>query len=262
MRKADGRQAVSPPSVGHRHARARRWLGLGLDLVFPPDCACCHDSIEPGLFAPVCPACRAALVELRPGCPRCGALLPPNDDPKKCPRCRDRRFHFDRVARLGTYQGTLRSAVLRMKRPNQRALATALGDLLAESAGSTLAALEPDVVVPVPMHWTRKMWRGVNSPDAIAQRLAGSLGAPVRPNLLVRCRRTAPQASLSPSRRRANVRGAFRASKHSDLSGARILLVDDIMTSGATVDEAAKVLSKAGARFVAVAVLARAEGLV
>ncbi|MEX0677697.1 MAG: ComF family protein [Pirellulales bacterium] len=261
MAKGAGGQAASPPDVGPRHGRARRWLGLGLDLVFPPVCACCRDAVEPGSFAPVCAACRAALVDARPGCPRCGASIPPGGDPQKCARCRDKRFHFDRVSRLGVYQGALRSAVLRIKRSHQRALAVALAELLAESAAAPLAALAPDVVVPVPMHWTRKLWRGANSPDAIAKRLAAHLGLPARPDLLVRCRRTAPQASLSHSRRRANVRGAFRARRDPDLPGARILLVDDIMTTGATVDEAAKILSKSGARVVAVAVLARAEGL-
>jgi ComF family protein len=179
----------------------------------------------------------------------------------QCPRCRDLRLHLDCVVRLGIYQGALRTAVLRIKRPDERSLAVALGDLLARSTEARLAALKPDVVVPVPMHWTRKAWRGANSAEAIARRLAGHLGLPMRPGLLKRCRRTAPQASLPRSRRRANVRGAFRARNHADLPGARVLLVDDIMTSGATVNEAAKTLSKSGARFVAVAVLARAEGL-
>jgi ComF family protein len=171
------------------------------------------------------------------------------------------RLHIDCVVRLGTYQGALRTAVLRVKRAGERPLAVALGDLLAQSAEARLKVLAPDVVVPVPMHWTRRMWRGGNSPDAVAERLAVQLGVPARGGLLVRRRRTAPQASLSPARRAANVRGAFRAARHPDLRGARVLLVDDIMTTGATVNEAAKTLSKAGVSFVGVAVLARAEGL-
>ena len=111
------------------------------------------------------------------------------------------------------------------------------------------------------MHWTRKIWRGTNSPETIAERLARHLDIPLASHLLVRCRRTAPQASLSPSKRLANVRGAFRAARHPDLPGARLLLVDDIMTTGATVNEAAKMLTRAGAAFVAVVVPARAEGL-
>jgi predicted amidophosphoribosyltransferase len=87
------------------------------------------------------------------------------------------------------------------------------------------------------------------------------LQVPLAPHLLQRRRRTAPQASLPATRRVANVRGAFRARAHRDLAGARLLLVDDIMTTGATVNEAAKMLVKAGAAFVAIAVVARSEGL-
>jgi ComF family protein len=254
------RQDVASQSGRHRPA-VRRWLSHALDLVFPPLCAHCHEAIEPGSPGALCAACRAALVDVGRSCPRCGSSVPVVDNPAQCPQCARRRFRFDHVARLGTYHGALRLAVLRIKRPHERALAAALGELLAETAGPSLAALEADVVVPVPMHWTRRVWRGANCPDVIAERLADRLGVPMRANLLARRRRTVQQASLSPSRRRANVRGAFRAASHPDLPGARIVLVDDIMTTGATVNEAAKTLAKAGAAFVAVAVLARAEGL-
>lgn len=179
----------------------------------------------------------------------------------QCPRCDQLRPHFDAAVRLGRYEGALRAAVLRIKRADEAALATALGELLIHSARVQLTEFKVDVVVPVPMHWTRRAWRGANSPETIAQRLAAQLRLPMRTNLLSRRRRTSPQASLSPRQRKANVRGAFRAAKHRDLPGARVLLVDDIMTTGATLNEAAKMLSKAGAGFVAVAVIARAEGL-
>ena len=260
MNKAAGEQ-TAPLSVGRMYAPARRWFGLGLDLVYPPVCAYCRDAIESPSLTSLCRACRAALVETRPACPRCGVLACAGGQQSNCPWCNQRQFHFDCVWRLGIYQGRLRSAVLRMKRPRGRALAVALGNLSAELAGAHLAALKPEFVVPVPMHWTRKAWRGANSADAIARRLAGHLRLPMRPRLLKRCRRTVPQSSLPPSRRLANVRGAFRARKYADLAGARILLVDDIMTSGATLNEAAKTLSKSGARIVAVAVLARTEGV-
>jgi ComF family protein len=255
--------ATSQPHVAPRlrrtHALARRWFSLALDLVFPPVCACCRKAIEPGAPFALCAPCRAALVDTRPACPRCAAPVPSGLGTGQCPRCRGERLYYEGAVRLGPYQGLMRTAVLRTKRPFEQALAAALGDLMADVAGASLALQKPDLVVPVPMHWTRKVWRGANCPQTIARRLALHLHIPARPDLLARRRRTAPQTSLSPNRRRANVRGAFQT--FHDLAAARIVLVDDIMTSGATVNEAAKTLRKAGAAFITVAVCARAEGL-
>lgn len=176
-------------------------------------------------------------------------------------RCKHERFAFSTAARLGVYDAALRAAVLGIKRYRNPGLAMALGDLLAVTHGGELASRRPDVVVAIPMHWTRRLWRGVNSAETVAARLAAHLDVPLASHLLVRQRRTAPQASLAPSRRKLNVRGAFRAAKNRDLPRARVLLVDDIMTTGATLNEAAKTLLKAGADSVHVAVLARAESI-
>jgi ComF family protein len=148
-----------------------------------------------------------------------------------------------------------------MKRPADRALAVGLGGHLATSVADAFPAGEIDAVMPVPMHWSRRVWRGANSPEVLAATIAGRLRIPSVSHLLVRRRRTIPQASLSPGRRRANVRGAFAVHPHKDLVGSHVLLVDDILTTGATLNEAAKTLRKAGCREVSVAVLARAEGL-
>jgi len=110
----------------------------------------------------------------------------------------------------------------------------------------------------VPMYWKRRLVRGTNSPEIIARSVAAGLGVKARGRLLVRCRNTLPQADLSPRHRFSNVKGAFRVRKHRDLDGARVLLVDDILTTGATCSEAARALKKAGAAVVAAAVVARA----
>jgi ComF family protein len=149
-----------------------------------------------------------------------------------------------------------------MKRPSERALALAVGEFLAGQFDARWQAARFDAVVPVPMHWSRRVWRGANSPDALCEPISRRLGLPVASHVLARAKRTQAQANLSPARRRTNLRGAFRATQHADLPGARLLLIDDIMTTGATVSEAAKTLKRAGAAFVAVAVVARAEGLV
>jgi len=249
---------LSTPRWRRWPSHARRALDAGVDLVFPPVCACCQAPLEGGASEAFCLDCRTTLVDSRPGCRRCGAPSGAGDA-GGCPHCAQAGFQFRGTVRLGSYAGLLRSVTLLTKRRENRSLATALGGLLAAAARERLHDWRPDVVVPVPMHWMRRVWRGTNGPEAIAARIAAELGVPLRPELLTRRRRTRPQASLSPHQRRANVRGAFRAASHRDLPGACVLLVDDIMTTGATLHEAAKTLARAGVAEVFVAVVARAE---
>jgi ComF family protein len=233
-------------------------VAAGLDLLLPPSCAYCGDEFEPRHDRTLCDRCRGGLLRDCPACRRCGASVGGADDDGGCSNCRDQRLYFDEVVRLGVYHDDLRIAALRIKRQHERALAFALGELMVSTVGQRLAAMRPDAVVPVPMHWSRRLLRGVNSPQIIAERIATHLQIPMAPRLLVRRRRTAPQAELSPPRRKTNVRGAFRAARHPDLPGARLLVVDDIMTTGATANEVAKTLKKSGAASVSIAVLARA----
>jgi ComF family protein len=246
--------------------RSRNWLHRGLDLLFPPVCAFCAQELaqrESAEFEDrvlLCQDCRKALVDDGPACRRCGASLARESDSLDgCEQCHNERPRYAEVVRLGRYQDTLRSAVLRIKRVSQQPLAATLGEWLAQCREASFARLQVDVVVPIPMHWSRRAWRGTNSPEVLAQQLGRKLRVPVAGHLLKRRRATERQTHLSPPERRKNVRGAFRAAKHRELAGARVLVVDDIMTTGATAGEAAKMLVEAGAGFVAVAVLARAE---
>jgi ComF family protein len=250
-------------NVARRHAvrpRPDRWLRAGVDLVFLPECSSCRLPLEGSTDVLLCEDCRRQFIEVARCCPRCGATLPPSAAATSCARCSGERQYFESVVRLGTYDDALRIAVLRLKHNRHPGLPLALADLLAVTHGQQLADWQPDAIVPVPMHWSRKLWRGVNSPQTIAERLAARLNIPLASRLLVRRRRTAVQAQLSPRRRRANVRRAFLAGHDRDLPAARILLVDDVMTTGATVNEAAKTLARAGAGPIRAVVLARANG--
>ena len=154
----------------------------------------------------------------------------------------------------------MRAVVLRMKRSKGEVLSHAMGDLFVLRRRTELDELDPDVIVPVPMYWTRRLRRGANSPEILARRIGRALRVTVEARLLARRRNTLPQADLPPRKRFLNVRGAFRVRSGYDLEGCRVLLVDDILTTGATCSEAAKMLKQAGAKAVAAAVLARAEG--
>jgi ComF family protein len=147
-----------------------------------------------------------------------------------------------------------------MKHRRGEPLAAALTELLVRRRGQDLEDFRPDVVVPVPMHWWRRLGRGFNSPDVLAERLARVLRVPLALGLLVRRRNTVPQMRLAPKMRFQNLRGALQLRAGEAIAGRRVLLVDDILTTGATCSEAARVLKQAGAVWVGVAVLARAEG--
>ncbi len=177
-----------------------------------------------------------------------------------CVHCRDFRQTYDRAWALGEYSDQLRQAVLRGKRPAGQLLIGALARLCAIRHGEALRAWKADLIVPTPLHWVRRVWRGGNNSDTIAEVFGKELGVPNAPLGLKRRYYTRPQAGLPQRERRTNVRGAFRASKGCDFSGARVLLVDDILTTGATLGEMAKVVREAGASAVAVVVLARAIG--
>lgn len=180
--------------------------------------------------------------------------------PDRCPLCKHAPLRFDTVVALGSYHAGLRDVVLRMKRPAHGSLSVAMGRLLAERRRERLVELRADVVIPIPMFWARRFGRGTNNPDVLAACLADTLQIPVDRRVLVRHRNTLPQAELPPSRRFQNVRGAFRVRRPAALKDARVLLVDDVLTSGATSSEAAKMLKQAGAAWVGVAVIARAQG--
>jgi ComF family protein len=249
--------------VHHFRRTAARFAAAGLNLLFPPRCLWCQADLPPsqdGLL--VCADCRLLLApKLWPCCPRCGAAGGAEGEPSGgCRLCRGRPLKFDAVVTLGAYDPGLRKVVLRMKRRSGEALSAAMGRLLALRRGPQLAELSGGLIVPVPMYWTRRLVRGTNSPEIVANYLGRSLGVPVVPRVLSRCRNTLPQASLSPRERFRNVRGAFRVRAGYHLAGLRVLLVDDILTTGATCSEAAKVLKQAGAILVAAVVVARAQG--
>jgi ComF family protein len=196
----------------------------------------------------LCQRCAAALPSPLAYCRRCASSVGPG---AACNRCAAERYHYERVTRLGIYDGTLRDAVLAMKFEAGEPLARTLGRLLARHIET-----KPDAVVPVPLHWRRRWSRGYNQAQALAESLAKGLACPCNSKVLKRVRATPQQFSQSATARRENVKGAFAVRRAAAIQGRRILLVDDVLTTGATASEAARALLQAGAKTVDVAVLA------
>ena len=183
------------------------------------------------------------IVERYSTCPRCagtvGEFVPLADG---CTHCRARGFSFEGVIRLGVYEGLLREVILRMKHSTGEGLAEVLGDLWAVCAEPRLRALGVQAVVPVPLHWRRRLARGYNQSETLARGLAHLLRIPCRPRWLRRIRHTPLQTQQAASARPDNVRHAFRAASARELAGKTVLLVDDVFTTGSTASEASRAL--------------------
>ncbi len=231
-------------------------------LLYPKPCLICAapegEATEPFRHG-LCIECyRSVTQDPFPACPRCAQTIGPHTDTEHgCAECHGAPLGFDRALRLGPYTGKLRDAVLRTKLLAGEGLADLLGRAFAECRGTALGAAEIDLVVPVPLHWWRKWTRGYNQSEAIARELAAGLNVPLAPRVLRRVKWTTQQVQPTRAARRENVKGAFRVSRGARLGAKTVLLVDDVMTTGSTLGEAARALRDAGADRVVVAVLAR-----
>jgi ComF family protein len=242
------------------YAAAQRMARSAVDLVYPPQCACCGEAIDEQARAALCGMCVETLTPAGlPQCPRCGSMVSTTElAGEDCVRCRAERFQFDRVLAPARYEGLVREVVLRMKRLYEEPLMVAMGRLLSMRFAEELRELCLDVVVPIPMHWTRRLVRGTNSPELMGECVARSLGAYLGRGAIRRRRRTRKLADLPRQERKRTLRDAFAVAWGCDFAGARVLLVDDVLTTGITCDTAARVLKNAGASHVSVLVAARA----
>ena len=228
---------------------ARAAAGALLDLVYPPRCAACGEPAPSG--GPFCAICAEAVDPVPPGCTRCGL---PGPDPL-CGGCRAAAPAFDAVRAGGLFGGPLADAIHALKYGNRSALARPLGRWLAEVSPPPADAL----VVSVPLARGRRVERGYDQAALLADGYARA--APGRPRrvraALARTRETRAQVGLSRDERARNVAGAFAATEA--VRGRDVVLVDDVVTTGATADAASLALRRAGARSIVVVALARAE---
>lgn len=268
-----------------RFSAARRFAVAALELIYPTTCRICDGKIDDApltvfrrenspqtLF---CSECRGKLLASpRTFCRRCGRVArweKADGDDVLCVACRraaakgrvDDALFFDELRPGNFYRGLTRTVVLQLKRERDPALAEAFARLYFASRRRVLEDFAPDFVVPVPMNWRRRSLRGVNSPDFLAATLAKELGVPCLTKTARRVRATPPQASVDWEARRLNVAGAFQIAdsaqiRATELAGKRVLIVDDVYTSGATSNELAKVFKEWGVDAVCVATLGRA----
>ena len=227
-----------------------------VDGILPPRCLACGAIVdEPDAL---CGPCWAAMTFFAPPwCAVCGLPFPhPMGENAVCADCARDRPSWDRARAVMRYDKHSRRLVLALKHGDRTHLARALGGWMRRAGAEVLDGA--DLILPVPLHWTRLFARRYNQAGLLAHAIRAAGGPPVAPDWLVRRRRTPSQGRLGAVARARNVRGAFALRPGRSIRGKRIVLIDDVLTTGATVEECARVLRRGGAEFVGVLTLARA----
>lgn len=240
-----------PFAVAERTWRGRLsdWLQRGLDVLFPPHCVACS---QVGTW--LCQGCLASVERVSPPlCPQCGR---PTTRESLCPQCRSNSSYLDGIRSAAIHDGALRQAIHHLKYKRRRELAPILGHILLDCWNAT--RLPADLVTPVPLHTSRLKERGFNQAGLLAHTLVEQARLALDETHLVRSRPTAPQVGLGAQDRQANVKDAFTWTGD-DLTGVRVLLIDDVCTTGATLQASAQALRQAGAASVWALTLARAR---
>lgn len=219
-------------------AQLTKLRGAALDILFPQYCVGCG---KEGSF--ICASCLQSLPHLEPPiCPRCGL---PQRDGELCANCHDWQADIDGIRSPFRFDGVIRSAIHQLKYRNLRAIAPSLARLMGKYLATDM--INADLVVPIPLHHRRLRERGYNQSVLLARALAKLIDKPLDETSLVREKYVLPQARTnSVEERRANVHDVF-VCRGDNIKGKRILLVDDVATSGATMNSGASVLKSAGA---------------
>lgn len=218
-------------------------LGEGLlQIVYPRRCPVC-DGITGG-GKKICPECTRKLPLLTsPWCMRCGRKL--QEEAEYCSECRNRNYSFQRGRALYEYEGAA-EAIYRFKYAGRREYADFFGEQICTHLGGFIRNVKPDGLAPIPLHKSRMRARGYNQAALLARAVGSRMNIPVYPEMLVRVKKTAPQKKLNPEERQNNLKKAFIMGRN-DVKLKTIIVIDDIYTTGTTIEEAAKVLKEAGA---------------
>ena len=241
-----------------------RILDSLLNLVFPEGCLICAAPVVHRKNRGVCPGCLLKAHALRipqPICPSCGLPLPnfKTGSNVLCVQCILDPPVFSGARSFGYYSAELAGLIHGLKFHKRKNLAEILVPFMVETFYASWKQTDFDLVLPVPLHTKRRRDRGYNQSELLARSLALRVDIPFSDSLLIRTRSTSSQVGLSDLQRRENVRNAFRCADPGRTAGRRILLIDDVMTTGATAKSTAQALIRGGALRVSVLTLARTE---
>lgn len=218
-------------------------MNLILNTLYPRCCPICHQILKNQKWL-ICPECSGKLKPYEgPRCMRCGK--PVREEEEFCSVCSQRKREFEQGRGIYLYNDTMRTSLVRYKYYGRREY----GDFYAAAMGTygkaEIARWKPDLLVPVPLHSSKRRMRGFNQAEYLAERIGQLMGIPVSSRILIKPRRTESQKKLGARERCRNLKGAFLVTER--LDGLRILVIDDVYTTGSTMDAAAGCLREAGA---------------
>lgn len=227
--------------------------------LFPYRCPICEDILGTSVPA-VCGKCRAKIAYIRePVCIKCGKSLTFGKDREKCQDCTDKKHLFTEGRALFEYRDAA-AAIYRFKYGNKREYAAAFAREIYENLGMQITGWQAEALVPVPLHRKKQRKRGYNQAKLLAEELGRLTGIPVCGDWVARCRNTVPQKELNASARQNNLKRAFKITRN-DVKLSTIIIIDDIYTTGQTVDEISGLLLENGVRKIYVLTLAIGTGL-
>ncbi len=234
----------------------QKYLSKALNFVFPPQCPYCDKIIHHTQM--MCDNCFNQIHFITGSkCYRCGRPLPliQNEEKLLCPNCINKRKNYDLSRSAFIYDSFSRNAILRLKHADRTDLRHLFVQYMLR-AGTDLFE-KTDLVVSVPLHWKRRFKRKYNQSAVLAELLAKKINKPYSTTLLTRCRYTHSQAGKDSQKRKENVKNAFKVNPSHNIEGLSILLIDDVLTTGATAESCAKILKQNGAKAVYVLTIAQ-----
>jgi ComF family protein len=251
--------SVLPSRGGYQLERIMKFRSTLFQFFLPPQCPCCEKFLEEGQQG-VCPNCLSEIHWIVPPfCSICGIpFISKEIEDHPCGACMTHRKYFTIARALGTFEGSLQEAIYRWKYEGKTYLTPFLAEWMAEGLNRYWEPDSHDLLIPVPLHPQRLRQRGFNQALLLVKELSRQTGIPYPKTILQKKKSTIPQVNLSGVEREKEVRGTFHVIGREGLLGKSVLLVDDVYTTGATVNECSKVLLRGGAERVDVLTLAHA----
>lgn len=221
------------------------WVDFILDLIYPPRCIFCTSIIPIEKEKGICEECRKNLSFIKGKvCKKCGKPLEESLSKEVCSDCKENPPGYEKGQAVFIYEGLVKDMIYRFKYGGHREYAKYLGKLMAIQIKEEGIRGDIDLIIPVPIHSGRKKKRGYNQCEELAKVISKELNIPMETSILIRAKETRPQSGLSTIQRKNNMKNAFKLNDNLDICHKNILLIDDIYTTGATINSCSKLLRK------------------